>query len=125
MNGKEDVDATVNSFASCFLEASPAGISCGKNDESLREAIPKGNAYYKNIGTQSMKISSLDITKLDDLHYMVKAHWDSLYEKKNKEKVAVSFDVIYFLQAKENELKIFLYITGEEQKVLKENGLIE
>jgi hypothetical protein len=124
LNGKEDVDATVNSFASCFLEASPAGINCGKNDASLREAIPRGNAYYKKIGTKSMKIISLDITPLDGLHYMVKVHWDSLYEKKDKEEVAISFDVIYFLQLKDNELKIFLYITGDEQKVLEENGLI-
>jgi hypothetical protein len=93
------VDATVNSFASCFLEASPAGNNCGKNDALFREAIPKGNAYYRNIGTKSMKIDSLDITKLDDLHYMVKVHLDYLYEKKNNEKVAIRFDVIYFLQA--------------------------
>src|SRR5688572_33356023 len=97
LEGKEDTDGIVHSFASCFLEASPAGINCGKNNESFREAIPKGNAYYRNIGTKSMKISSLDITKLDDLHYMVRVHWDSLYEKKNKEQVAISFDVIYFL----------------------------
>ncbi|HKO81861.1 MAG TPA: hypothetical protein VJU78_15755 [Chitinophagaceae bacterium] len=125
INGKEDIDGTVNSFETCFLEASPAGINCGKNDESLREAIPKGNAYYKSIGTKSMKISKLDITKLDDLHYMVKVYWDSLYEKKDKKMISIGFDVIYFLRAKENEWKIFLYITGDEQKVLKENGLIE
>ena len=72
-----------------------------------------------------MKISKLDITKLDDLHYMVKVYWNSLYEKKNKKMISIGFDVIYFLRAKENEWKIFLYITGDEQKVLKENGLIE
>ena len=125
LKGKEDIDGTVNSFASCFLEASPVGINCGKNDGSFREAIQQGNAYYKKIGTLSMKINTLDITKLDDLHYMADVLWDSLYEKKNKEKVAISFHVKYFLQAKDNELKIFLYITGDEQKVLKENGLIE
>lgn len=125
INGKEDIDGTVNSFETYFLQASPAGVNCGKNDESFREAIPKGNAYYKSIGTKSMKISKLDITKLYDLHYMVKVYWDSLYEKKDKKMISIAFDVIYFLRAKEDEWKIFLYITGDEQKVLKENGLIE
>jgi hypothetical protein len=125
LNGKEDIEATVNSFTSCFMSASPAGVNCGKNDDSFREAIPKGSAFYKSIGTRAMKINSVEITGLDDLHYMVKVSWDSWYEKKSKEQVSISFDVIYFLQLKDNELKIFLYITGDEQKVLKENGLIE
>lgn len=125
INGREDIDGTVNSFDTCFLEASPAGVNCGKNDESFREAVPKGNAYYKSIGTKSMKVSNLDITKLDDLHYMVKVYWDSLYEKKDGKLISIAFDVIYFLKAKGKEWKIFLYITGDEQKVLKENGLIE
>lgn len=121
---KEDIDGTVNSFEACFLEASPAGINCGKNDESFREAIPKGNAYYRSIGTKSMKITNLDIQKLDGLHYMAKVHWDSAYEKRDKTITNIEFDVIYFLRAKNKEWKIFLYITGDEQKVLKENGLI-
>ena len=124
LNGKEDIDGFVDSFASCFLGASPAGITCGKNDDSFREAIPKGNAFYRNIGTKSMKIMGLEITPLDELHLMVKAHWDSLYEKKNKDIVSIKFAVIYFLQSKGDEYKIFTYITGDEQKVLQEHGLI-
>ena len=125
LEGKANTEGIVHSFATCFLEASPAGINCAKNDESFREAIPKGNAYYRSIGTKSMKIRRIDITMLDDLHYMAKVHWDSFYEKKDKTEVAIDFDVIYFLQARDNEWKIFLYITGDEQKVLKENGVIE
>jgi hypothetical protein len=125
LSGKEDVDSVVNSFASCFVEASPAGINCGKNDESFREAIPKGNEFYRTIGTRFMKITSLAITPLDDLHSMVKVQWDSLYQKKNEETVSIKFQVIYFLQSKGNEHKIFLYITGDEQKAFKEHGLID
>ncbi|MGZ8517672.1 MAG: hypothetical protein ACXWWD_09995 [Chitinophagaceae bacterium] len=125
LKGKEDIDGTVNSFTSCFMNASPAGINCGKNDISFREAIPVGNAFYKSIGTKLMKINRLEITSLDELHFMVKVHWDSLYEKKNSEQVTINFDVIYFLQLKDNEVKIFLYITGDEQKALKESGLIK
>jgi len=124
LNGNDDIDGVVNSFASCFLEASPAGINCGKNDESFRAAIPKGNAFYKSVGTKSMKITGIEITTLDELHFMAKVYWHSVYEKADKTDVAIDFPVIYFLQSGNSHLKIFLYITGDEEKALKENGLL-
>lgn len=36
----------------------------------------------------------------------------------------IFFAVIYFVQSRENEHKIFAYITGDEQKAFRENGLI-
>jgi hypothetical protein len=119
-----DVDGTVNSFAECFVEASPAGIICGKNDRKFRKAVPKGNEFYKSIGTQSMTIKDREITVIDDLHAMVKIHWHSVYKKNDNAEVIIEFDVHYLIQQKENGIKIFAYITGDEQKALKENGLI-
>jgi hypothetical protein len=37
--------------------------------------------------------------------------------------VVIDFDTFYFVQRIKN-LKIFAYITGDEQKVLKEHGLV-
>lgn len=125
LTGKEpDIEATVNSFAGCFIEASPLGVNCGKNDESFREAIPKGNAFYKSIGTESMNIESKQVTELDDYHFMVKVRWNSAYRKQDGSPEIIDFDVYYFLQYREEQLKIFAYITGDEQKVLKERGLL-
>lgn len=107
---------TVNSFAKYFVESSPAGVQGGANDESFKERLPKGYEFYRSIGTKSMRIGNLEITRLDPLHHMVKVHWISVYEKKD----TIEFDVIYFL----NGLKIFAYITGDEQKVLQEHGLV-
>lgn len=124
LNGAEvDVDAVAGSFASSFLEASPVGINCGKNDNTFKEVIPKGYAYYRSIGTASMKIGSKVITILDEFHAMVKIHWQALYIKKEGNKEEVGFDVYYFVQVMENKPKIFAYITGDEQKLLKEKGL--
>ncbi len=71
-----------------------------------------------------MKIASLDITLLDDLHSMVKVHWQAIYNKKNGSEESIDFDVIYFVQMIDDQLKIFAYITGDEQGVLRERGLI-
>jgi len=38
--------------------------------------------------------------------------------------VNIDFDVIYLLQYRDQHLKIFAYITGDEQAELQKNGLI-
>jgi hypothetical protein len=119
-----DIEKTALSFADCFLEANPEGINCGKNDSLFREMIPKGYAFYKSIGITSMDIISKEITLLDDYHAMVKIYWQSGFERKDKSKGKIDFSVIYFLRDKENECRIFAYITGDEQKALKDNRLI-
>ena len=119
-----DVDGTVDSFSDCFIEASPVGINCGKNDKSFRKKIPKGYEFYKKIGTRSMLIEKREVTQLDDLHALVKITWRSEYNRKNDSMLTLDFDVFYLVQNTEQGIKIFAYITGDEQKLLKENGLI-
>jgi hypothetical protein len=70
-----DTEATDGAFAECFIEASPHGVNCGKNDAQFRMVIPQGYASYRSIGTKSMKIISLMTTPIDDLHWMVKVEW--------------------------------------------------
>jgi hypothetical protein len=71
-----------------------------------------------------MKIASLSITLLDDYHSMVKVHWNSFYEKKDSSKEQIDFDVIYFLRTDNESIKVFAYIAGDEQKALRERGLM-
>ncbi|KAA2245369.1 hypothetical protein F0L74_05240 [Chitinophaga agrisoli] len=122
--GNVDTASITSAFADCFIEASPLGVHCGKNDAAFREAIPKGYDFYKGIGTTKMTIGHVTITALDDLHYMALVHWQSYYTKKDQTEVTIEFDVTYFLQHRNEELKIFAYITGDEQKVLQERGLV-
>ena len=124
LTGTVDIEGTIQSFADCFVEASPMGIQCGKNDARFQEAIPKGYEFYRSIGTTAMKITAMDITLLDDFHAMTKVHWQAFYDKKDGAKETIEFTVIYFVQVVNAPIKIFAYITGDEQKVLKERGLI-
>jgi len=122
--GHIDVEGTMQSFANCFVEASPKGIICGKNDEQFRASIPKGIEFYRSIGTTEMKILAMDITVLDDLHAMAEVYWEAVYNTKDGKEDVIEFTVIYFVQGLNDQLKIFAYITGDEQKVLRERGLI-
>ncbi len=119
-----DVEATAGAFADCFIEASPNGVLCGKNDEQFRTQIPEGFAFYRSIGTKSMKLASLTVTPLDDYHLMAKVHWEALYQKKDGSEEGIHFDVIYFVQTVGDQPRIFGYITGDEQRLLRERGLI-
>jgi hypothetical protein len=124
LHGVPDIQATVNSFSGCFIEAGPRSLNCGKNDTKFETAIGQGYAYYRNIGLESMHIIARNSMILDEFHTMAKIHWRADYKKKDSSKVEIEFDVIYLLQHKGNGHKIFAYITGDEQKALKEKGVI-
>lgn len=125
ISGEElDIPGVQNSFAKNYIEASPSGINCGVNDFLFRLSIPKGYRFYKKLGMRSMRASSKEIVPLDSFHYMVKVNWTAWYMKEEISET-IDFTVIYFLQHLNNELKIFSYITGEEQKLLNEKGLLD
>ncbi len=111
------------SFAECFAESTRDGVSCGKNDASCVENILKGIEFYKHIGSKSMHITDTRIESLDIYHDMVKVQWQYAYQK-NQNAGTIDFQVIYFLRTDEDEMKIFAYISGDEQEVLHEHGLV-
>ena len=121
---EEDFRAVADSFTPCVIAANPAGVSCRENDAKLLETIQQGFVFYRSIGTQSMNVTSLDITPLDDYHAMVKVFWNSRYLKQDNSEIQIDFDLIYLLSFTEKTPKIFAYIVGDEQQVLREHGLL-
>src|SRR5690606_31572440 len=119
-----DIEGTAKSFSNCFIAANPLGVNCGSNNEEFKTAMLQGYSFYKNIGVTAMDIVSLETTILDNFHEMTKVIWRCNYTKNDNSKGSIEFENIYFTQTKENEHRIFAYITGDEQAVLKENGLI-
>lgn len=115
--------AVADSFTDCFMESSPLGVICGKNDAGFAEKVKEGYTFYKSIGTTGMYITNREIQLLDGFHAMCKVSWKYQAEKEGKA-VEIDFVVIYLLQTMNNTVKIFAYITGDEQKVLKEKGLV-
>ena len=125
LDGKTDLE-TAEEFADCFIAADPHGVRCYRNGAGLMQSIPTEYEFYKNIGITSVKIVSQNITPVDDNHFMIRIHWVSMYKSKkmNEAEDQIEFDVIYLLQYVREQLKIFAYITGDEQAILKEKGLI-
>jgi hypothetical protein len=122
--GEPDIDGVVNSFAENFVEASPVGIIAGQNNKKFRKMIAQGWEFYQKIGIRAMTILSQEVTVLDTLHAIAKIHWNSSFVRPDKSAGDIEFDVFYLVQKKEDDLKIFSYITGDEQQALKDQGLI-
>lgn len=122
--GKPDIEGAANSFSEYFIEASPMGVISGENNKKFRKMIKKGWKFYRKIGIRAMNILSKEVTMLNGLHAMAKIHWNCSFVRPDKSKGEVEFDVFYLLQRKEEELKIFAFITGDEQQVFREQGLI-
>lgn len=121
--GNAVAEETAKAFADFFVEASPVGIIGGENNQEFRDRVPKGYDFYRSTGITKMEIRQLDITELNELHYMVEVYWESFYEKDGQPD-SIEFSVIYFLQHLNGTLKVFAYITGDEQAILKERGLV-
>ena len=121
----EQVDArdVANSFARHFVEASPFGVSGGKNGIFFRWMIPRGFAHYRKRGTMKMLVSGVTVESLDALHAIAKVHWDSRYRKKDGTDERIEFDVTYLLHFEAGEPKIFAYITGDEERLLRSHGV--
>jgi hypothetical protein len=96
-----------------------------RNGWLFRLMIPRSYAHYRRIGTQRMEIRGLAISPLDDFHVLARTHWWSSYRRKSGDVVEIEFDNTYLLHVAVGKApKIFAYITGDEQQVLKDHGLI-
>jgi hypothetical protein len=120
---KVEAKEVAESFADHFVEAGPGGVNGGKNGLLFRMMIPRGFAHYRKIGTTQMKVAALSVEPIDDRHVLAKVHWDSRYRKKDGSDDRIEFDVTYLLHFEDGEPKIFAYITGDEERILKEHGL--
>ena len=109
-------------FEDCFIESRPEGVVCGKNDDQFVKKIQAAFEFYKGIGSKSMTIVSKDITLIDDLHALAKIYWRYAYVKDEREGT-IDFTNYYFVSTRE-QVKIFGYIVGDEQKALADKGLL-
>ncbi|MFZ5893918.1 MAG: ester cyclase [Myxococcota bacterium] len=124
LQGKEvDPKEVADSFARHFVEASPIGVNGGKNGLLFRWMIPRGFAHYKKIGATQMNIKKLDVEPLDPGHALAKVEWDSRYAKPDGSEEHIAFDVTYLLHYEHEDPKIFAYITGDEERILREHGI--
>jgi hypothetical protein len=124
LHGDVDMDDVAALYAADFIAASPAGVMTGKNDEQLKHVMAQGYARYRAIGTKEMRIRQLRISPMDEHHCVAHVAWRASYVRSDKPDVTIDFDVHYLVQRLGAEPKVFGWVSGDEQAVLKEHGII-
>jgi hypothetical protein len=124
LHGDVDMDDVAALYAADFIAASPAGVMTGKNDDQLKQVMAQGYARYRAIGTKEMRMRELRISPMDEHHCLAHVAWRATYVRNDKPDVTIDFDVHYLVQQLGAEPKVFGWVSGDEQAVLKEHGII-
>ncbi|WJS84996.1 nuclear transport factor 2 family protein [Paracoccus sp. TOH] len=111
-------------YASDFVAASPAGVMSGKNDDGLRQAMAQGYAHYRAIGTRAMRITHLALSPIDANHCLAHVGWSATYARADLPETVIAFEVHYLVQILQDEPKVFGWISGDEQALLKRHGVL-
>ena len=111
-------------YAPHFIAATPAGVMTGKNDDRLKQVMKHGYAHYRAIGMKDMRIRDVRLSPIDDRHCVAHVAWTATYARKGQPDTAIDFDVHYFVQLMGGKAKVFGWVSGDEQALLKERGIV-
>jgi len=124
LGGEKDMREVASLYASNFIAATPAGVMTGKNNDQMKQVMAQGYARYRAIGTKEMRIRNLRISPLDEHHCVAHIAWTATYARKDQPDVVIDFDVHYFVRMFGEVSKVFGWVSGDEQALLKEHGII-
>lgn len=124
LSGQVDNEGLATLYASEFIAATPTGVMAGRNDQALAQTMSAGFDHYRRIGTRAMVIRALDLTRLDDLHGVVRVGWSATYARADLPETVIDFDVHYLVQVIDGCARVFGWVSGDEQAVLRNHGVI-
>ncbi len=124
LTGSTDMDEVASLYASEFIAATPAGVMAGKNDDQLQQVMAQGYARYRAMGTKEMRIRDVRLTPIDDCHCVAHVAWTATYARPDRVDAAIDFDVHYFVQILNGTAQVFGWVSGDEQALLREHGII-
>lgn len=123
LSGEMDLDAVAALYACEFIAASPAGVIAGKNDAQLRQVMAQSYARYRAMGMKEMRIRDVRLSSMDDRHCVAHVAWTAIYARTDRTDVAIDFDVHYFVQELDGEPKVFGWVSGDEEALLRQHGI--
>lgn len=122
--GAADMEEVASLYSSAFIAASPLGVMTGQNDDQLQSSMAEGYAHYRDIGTKGMRIRDISIAPIDERHCLAHVGWSASYAKPGQPDIVIDFAVHYLVQLLDGEARVFGWVSGDEQALLKERGVI-
>jgi len=122
--GEVDAAELASLYAPEMIAASPLGVRAGRNDAGMIAAMTQGYAHYRAIGTRAMHIRSLRLSAIDALHCLAHVGWRAHYARADLPETVIDFEVHYLVQVLAGQARVFGWITGDEDAVLRQHGII-
>lgn len=120
-----DPDLMSSLYTAEFMAGDPDGVSCGRNDQALRDAVIQRKKLFQQIGFKRARILHVEATSLDDKYTMAKVHWHMTFERQPGHPLEFKFFITYFLFDSGTGPKAAFWIShDDEQRVMREAGLI-
>jgi hypothetical protein len=120
-----DPDLMISLYTAEFMAGDPNGVSCGRNDQSLRDAFIRCKELFRQLGFKRAKILHVGATPLDEKYTMAKVHWQMTFEKQIGYPLDFKFFITYFLYDQGSGPKAAFWIShDDEQRVMRKAGLI-
>lgn len=123
LGGDLDGAEAASLYAAEFIAATPAGVAGGKNDAAFVAAMAQGYARYRAIGTRAMTVRAVRLSPIDDLHCVAHVGWTATYARPGRDDVAIDFEVHYLVQVLDGAAKVFGWVSGDEEALLKQHGV--
>ena len=122
--GEADLSEVEALYAQEFIAASPAGVMAGKNDDRLKSLMAEGFERYRAMGTKAMRLGDVSLSPIDEAHCVAHVAWMATYRRDGRPNVTIDFVVHYLVQLLNGAPTIFGWVSGDEQALLKEHGVI-
>lgn len=118
-----DAGIIAKCYAENFMVAGPAGSMCYKNDEKFIAWLKNMFQVNRKLGMQDMKLIKVTTRPVGEFYTQAQVRWGAAYLKDPND--LIEFEITYILQHVNNDYKIIMYVTHEnEEDVLKEKGVI-
>jgi hypothetical protein len=86
--------------------------------------MAQGYAQYRAIGTRDMRIRHLHRTPIDAHHCIARVSWAATYARADLAATTIEFEVHYLVQILNGEARVFGWISGDEQALLRQRGIV-
>jgi len=123
IQGEADMNRITSSYASALIGAAPAGVMVSQNDDQFQQVLRQGFEHYRQIGTKDMRIRNIRLSPIDKHHCVAHVAWTATCARKDQSEVTIDFDVHYFVQKLDGDPKVFGWVSGDEQAILKQHGI--
>ena len=118
-----DAEELASLYATEFIGAGPIGVRAGRNDDGFRQAMAQGYEHYRAMGTKEMRLRDIHLSPIDPLHCLAHVSWTATYARMDRPDTAIDFEVHYLIQILAGEPRVFGWISGDEQALLKKHGI--